>query len=188
MHRRALRDAGHQEKFDRPFAGWASYCPRHRSGRGLKACSLRRITVQILCRFRVRRRERPALDRMSPSFARNIATAEDFVPAGASANILPKRNDAILPRARSSPFCGDHGEALRMTSAAIGKSRSFALHGVLQAVAYILELFAIAGAYFGLAVSGLLMPWINPTATPLWPPTGLALALMLIRGYRIWPA
>ena len=75
-----------------------------------------------------------------------------------------------------------------MTSAAIGKSRSFALHGVLQAVAYILELFAIAGAYFGLAVSGLLIPWINPTATPLWPPTGLALALMLIRGYRIWPA
>jgi PAS domain S-box-containing protein len=75
-----------------------------------------------------------------------------------------------------------------MTSAAIGNSRSFALHGVLQAVAYILELFAIAGAYFGLAVSGLLIPWINPTATPLWPPTGLALALMLIRGYRIWPA
>jgi PAS domain S-box-containing protein len=75
-----------------------------------------------------------------------------------------------------------------MTSVAIGKSRSFGLHGVLQAVAYILELFAIAGAYFGLAVSGLLIPWINSTATPLWPPTGLALALMLIRGYRIWPA
>ena len=75
-----------------------------------------------------------------------------------------------------------------MTSVAIGKSRSFGLHGVLQAVAYILELFAIAGAYFGVAVSGLLIPWINPTATPLWPPTGLALALMLIRGYRIWPA
>ena len=75
-----------------------------------------------------------------------------------------------------------------MTSAATGKARSFGLHGVLQAVAYILELFAIAGAYFGLAVSGLLIPWINPTATPLWPPTGVALALMLIRGYRIWPA
>jgi PAS domain S-box-containing protein len=75
-----------------------------------------------------------------------------------------------------------------MTSAAIGKARSFGLHGVLQAVAYILELLAIAGAYFGIAVSGLLVSWINPTATPLWPPTGLALALVLIRGYRIWPA
>src|SRR3984885_9167625 len=135
-----------------------------------------------------RRCDRPALDRMSPSFARNIATAGDFVPAGASANVQPKRNDAILPQARSSPFCGDHGEALRMTSVAIGKAPSINLRGVFKAATYTLELIAIAIAYFGLAVSGLLIPWINPTATPLWPPTGLALALMLLRGYRVWPA
>ena len=75
-----------------------------------------------------------------------------------------------------------------MTSAAIGKAPSIGLHGVFKAATYTLELIAIAIGYFGLAVSGLLVPWINPTATPLWPPTGLALALMLIRGYRIWPA
>jgi PAS domain S-box-containing protein len=75
-----------------------------------------------------------------------------------------------------------------MTSAAIGKTPSIGLRGVLAAVTYTLELIAIAAAYFGLAVSGLLIPWINPTATPLWPPTGLALALVLLRGYRIWPA
>ena len=75
-----------------------------------------------------------------------------------------------------------------MTSAALGKAGSIGLRGVLKAAAYTLELIAIATAYFGLALSGLLVPWINPTATPLWPPTGLALALMLIRGYRIWPA
>jgi PAS domain S-box-containing protein len=75
-----------------------------------------------------------------------------------------------------------------MTSAATGKARPIGLHGVFKAATYTLELIAIAIAYFGLAVSGLLVPWINPTATPLWPPTGLALALMLIRGYRIWPA
>jgi len=75
-----------------------------------------------------------------------------------------------------------------MTSAAIGKTPSIGLRGVLAAVTYALELMAIAAAYFGLAVSGLLLPWINPTATPLWPPTGLALALVLLRGYRIWPA
>src|SRR3984893_12519369 len=135
---------------------------------------------------------------MSPSFARNIAAAEDFVPAGASANIQPKRNDAILPRARSSPFCGDHGEALRMTSAATGKARSIGLHGILKAATYALELIAVAVAYFGLAVSGPLIPWINPTATPLWPPTGFvpglrvlrgwALGLGLLRVYRICPA
>jgi PAS domain S-box-containing protein len=75
-----------------------------------------------------------------------------------------------------------------MTSAAPGKARSIGLHGVFKAAIYTLELIAIAMAYFGLAVSGLLIPWINPTATPLWPPTGLALALVLLRGYRIWPA
>jgi PAS domain S-box-containing protein len=75
-----------------------------------------------------------------------------------------------------------------MTSAAPGKARSIGLHGVFKAAIYTLELIAIAMAYFGLAVSGLLIPWINPTATPLWPPTGLAMALVLLRGYRIWPA
>jgi PAS domain S-box-containing protein len=75
-----------------------------------------------------------------------------------------------------------------MTSAATGEAGSINLRGVLKAATYTLELIAIAVAYFGLAVSGPLIPWINPTATPLWPPTGLALALMLIRGYRIWPA
>src|SRR5580658_4772479 len=154
----------------------------------LRAVRPQRITVQMLCRFWVHRRERLAFDRMSPSFARNIATTEDFVPAGASANIQPKRNDAIVPRARSSLYCGDHGEALRMTSAATGKASSIGLRGILKAAAYALELIAIAVAYFGIAVSGLLIPWINPTATPLWPPTGLALALVLLRGYRIWPA
>src|SRR5580704_2113288 len=188
LHRRSLRDTSHQGEFDRPFAGWASYCPRHSSGRDPEAIRPGESQCKLLCRFRARRRKWPALDRMSPSFARNIATAEDFVPAGASANIQPKRNDAILPRARSSPFCGDHGEALRMTSAAIGKAPAIGLHGVFKAATYTLELIAIAVAYFGLAVSGLLVPWINPTATPLWPPTGLALALMLLRGYRIWPA
>lgn len=53
---------------------------------------------------------------------------------------------------------------------------------------YLLELAIIGAAYLGLAVGTLLLPTINPTATPLWPPTGLALGLVLLRGYRIWPA
>jgi PAS domain S-box-containing protein len=62
------------------------------------------------------------------------------------------------------------------------------LRGILRAATYALEFVAITAGYFGLAVSGLLIPGIHPTATPLWPPTGLALALVLLRGYRIWPA
>ncbi len=75
-----------------------------------------------------------------------------------------------------------------MTSAGTGEGKAIDLRGLLQAATYALELAAIAAAYFGLGVSALVVPWINPTATPLWPPTGLALALILLRGYRIWPA
>jgi PAS domain S-box-containing protein len=32
-----------------------------------------------------------------------------------------------------------------------------------------------------------LFPAIAAVQTPLWPPTGLALAIILLRGYRIWP-
>ena len=50
------------------------------------------------------------------------------------------------------------------------------------------ELVAIAGVYFGLAKCAQLLPAVNPTATPLWPPTGFALVLVVLRGQRIWPA
>ncbi len=46
----------------------------------------------------------------------------------------------------------------------------------------------VVASYFGLAEVDLVLPSINPTATPLWPPSGFALALLLLRGYRIWPA
>jgi PAS domain S-box-containing protein len=57
-----------------------------------------------------------------------------------------------------------------------------------RAAIYFLELSIIATSYIGLSESALLLPAINPAATPLWPPTGCALALLLLRGYRIWPA
>src|SRR5580658_3767200 len=75
-----------------------------------------------------------------------------------------------------------------MTLAETGEARVIDLRGILKAATYALELVVIAAAYFGLGISGLVLPWITPTATPLWPPAGLALALILLRGYRIWPA
>jgi signal transduction histidine kinase len=35
---------------------------------------------------------------------------------------------------------------------------------------------------------GLSMAFLNASASPIWPPTGLALAAMLLVGYRLWPA
>jgi integral membrane sensor domain MASE1/DNA-binding CsgD family transcriptional regulator len=43
-------------------------------------------------------------------------------------------------------------------------------------------------AYFTLAYLGLRLASINPSATPIWPPTGLAIAAILLWGNRIAPA
>jgi len=42
--------------------------------------------------------------------------------------------------------------------------------------------------YFALAKGGLALASIHPSATPIWPPTGVALAAVLLWGYRTWPA
>ena len=53
---------------------------------------------------------------------------------------------------------------------------------------YTLELCVIGVIYFALAKIGLMLASINPSASPIWPPTGVAFAAMLLRGYRVWPA
>jgi diguanylate cyclase (GGDEF)-like protein len=52
-----------------------------------------------------------------------------------------------------------------------------------------LAAFAIVlAAYFVAGKLGLRLAFAHPSATPVWPPTGLALAAFLILGYRVWPA
>jgi signal transduction histidine kinase/integral membrane sensor domain MASE1 len=46
----------------------------------------------------------------------------------------------------------------------------------------LLVLYVLAGKL------GLQFASLHVSATPLWPPTGIALAAMLIAGYRVWPA
>jgi PAS domain S-box-containing protein len=58
----------------------------------------------------------------------------------------------------------------------------------LSTTIYGLELAIIAVTYVGLATTAILVPAISTIESPLWPPTGVALALILLRGYRIWPA
>ncbi|MGH9715664.1 MAG: MASE1 domain-containing protein [Candidatus Acidiferrales bacterium] len=49
-------------------------------------------------------------------------------------------------------------------------------------------LAVILVAYFVCGRLGLSLAIINPIASPVWPPTGLALAAFLIWGYQMWPA
>ena len=49
-------------------------------------------------------------------------------------------------------------------------------------------LAALAIAYFIAAKLGLRFAVVNPSATAVWAPTGIALAALLIAGNRVWPA
>jgi PAS domain S-box-containing protein len=62
------------------------------------------------------------------------------------------------------------------------------LRSVPSAATYALELIIAAACYVGLAAAPLILSSLNPTGTPLWPPTGFALALFLLSGPRMWPA
>lgn len=53
---------------------------------------------------------------------------------------------------------------------------------------YLGALLVVAPAYYGMAKLSLQLASINPTASPIWPPAGLALAAMLLGGLRLWPA
>ena len=68
------------------------------------------------------------------------------------------------------------------------KAKTSAVGSAGSAATYLAGLSIIVASYFSLSESALLLPAINPAATPLWPPTGLALALVLLGGYRVWPA
>ena len=55
-------------------------------------------------------------------------------------------------------------------------------------IRYAATLATVALAYFVLAKLGLLLATINPSASPIWPPSGLALAAVLLGRPRVWPA
>ena len=59
---------------------------------------------------------------------------------------------------------------------------------VRRLLEYVVELTGIAVIYVGLAKLSLALASIHPSATPIWPPTGYALAVVLLLGYRIFPA
>lgn len=51
----------------------------------------------------------------------------------------------------------------------------------------VLEMCVVAALYYGSARVGLLQQLVRGQVTPLWPPTGIAVATLLLRGPRVWP-
>src|SRR5690349_1851041 len=49
-------------------------------------------------------------------------------------------------------------------------------------------LLALTAGYFVAGKVGLRLAFVNPSATPVWPNTGIALAAFLLAGVEVWPA
>jgi len=49
-------------------------------------------------------------------------------------------------------------------------------------------LAALAAGYFAAGKLGLEVAYVHPSATAVWPPSGLTLAAFLLAGYEVWPA
>ncbi len=54
-------------------------------------------------------------------------------------------------------------------------------------VRYLSATVLLALAYFLSGKLGLQFAFLHASATPVWPPTGLAISAMLLMGYRFWP-
>jgi len=51
----------------------------------------------------------------------------------------------------------------------------------------LLKIFVVAAIYFAAAKLGLSLAFLNKSVSPVWPPTGIAIAAVLLLGYRMWP-
>jgi PAS domain S-box-containing protein len=54
-------------------------------------------------------------------------------------------------------------------------------------LSFVAGLLALGGAYFAAAKLGLALAFQAEQVTAVWPPTGIALAAVLLFGYRMWP-
>ena len=59
---------------------------------------------------------------------------------------------------------------------------------VKSVVKYLLEFVIVGGAYFAAGRVGLATPFTNGNISPVWPASGIALAAVLVWGYRVSPA
>jgi PAS domain S-box-containing protein len=75
-----------------------------------------------------------------------------------------------------------------MTATGTDAAKVPAPRRILSTTIYAVELVIIALIYIVLASTAPLLPALNAIASPLWPPSGVALATILLRGNRVWPA
>src|SRR5688572_16674200 len=52
---------------------------------------------------------------------------------------------------------------------------------------YVAQICALAAVYYGAAKLGLNLAFATSSVTAIWPPTGIALAALVLLGFRVWP-
>src|SRR5437867_3868785 len=52
---------------------------------------------------------------------------------------------------------------------------------------FLAEILILAAVYFGCGWFGLSLAFVNKSASAVWPPTGLSVAILLLRGRGLWP-
>src|SRR5262245_1325215 len=57
----------------------------------------------------------------------------------------------------------------------------------LRDIRHIVAILILAAVYTLTAKLGLSLAFVHASATAVWPPTGIALAALLIGGSRLWP-
>lgn len=60
--------------------------------------------------------------------------------------------------------------------------------GLDDRVRYVVAVIAVAAAYAASGKLGLNLAFATHSVTAIWPPTGIALAALVLGGYRLWPA
>jgi len=59
--------------------------------------------------------------------------------------------------------------------------------GMDKRTRYLAQVVALAAVYYGAAKLGLELAFETASVTAVWPPTGIALAALVLGGYRLWP-
>src|SRR5262249_42362571 len=54
-------------------------------------------------------------------------------------------------------------------------------------IRYVGQMLMLAAVYFAAAHLGFQMAFVAQQVSPVWPPTGISLAAILVLGYRAWP-
>jgi signal transduction histidine kinase len=66
-------------------------------------------------------------------------------------------------------------------------SNPFKIDLIRKFTIYLAQILVLAVVYHLVARVGLKMAYVQANTSPVWPPTGIGLAALLIFGYRLWP-